>query len=131
MSAGLLIITHDRLGANLLATATALFGSCPLRAEVISVALDVDTERLMHTAREVLRGLDQGGGVLVLTDMYGSTPGNIASNLRCDERVVVVAGINLPMLLRVLNYAHLPLAELAQKAISGGGAGILLCRPIE
>jgi PTS system ascorbate-specific IIA component len=69
--------------------------------------------------------LDQGDGVLVLTDIYGSTPSNIASHLSSRPGVQVVAGLNLPMLLRVLNYARLDLATLAEKAVSGGREGVV------
>ncbi|CAK0770012.1 hypothetical protein CCP3SC15_4060003 [Gammaproteobacteria bacterium] len=72
--------------------------------------------------------LDQGDGVLVLTDMYGSTPSNIACRLD-SEKVRIVAGVNLPMLIRVLNYSYLSLEDLTNKAISGGRDGIIHCRP--
>ena len=66
--------------------------------------------------------------MLVLTDMYGSTPSNIAVGLQREGRVDVVAGVNLPMLVRVLNYPFLDLATLAAKALSGGRDGIMPCK---
>ena len=66
----------------------------------------------------------------VLTDMYGSTPSNIACRLT-GTHTKVVAGINLPMLIRVLNYPRLTLTELAEKALSGGRDGIMYCVPRE
>ena len=74
------------------------------------------------------RALDDGDGVLVLTDLYGSTPSNIAASLLGTGAVQVVAGLNLPMLIRVLNYPAEDLPALADKAVSGGNRGILLCR---
>lgn len=128
MSVGLLLITHDRLGEQLLQTATAMLGLCPLNAEAIAVRGDGDPDAVIETADQVLTRLQEGDGVLVLTDIYGSTPSNIAMRLLDSHRVTVVAGVNLPMLIRVLNYPRLSLDELAQKALSGGRDGVLLCK---
>ncbi len=128
MSVGLLIITHERIGADLLNTAIALLGVRPLNAQVLGVPLDSDPDQAVDAARQRISRLDLGDGVLVLTDLFGSTPCNIATRLQSDGRVVVVAGVNLPMLIRVLNYPRLSLPELVQKAISGGSDGVLLCR---
>jgi PTS system ascorbate-specific IIA component len=76
----------------------------------------------------MLRELDAGDGVLVLTDMFGSTPSNIATRLRAPGALAVVAGVNLPMLVRVLNYASLDLQALVDKAASGGARGVLRCQ---
>lgn len=128
MSVSLLLITHDRLGEQLLQTATTMLGVCPLNAEAIAVHGDGDPDQVIEIANNTLAGLEQGDGVLVLTDIYGSTPSNIAMRLLSDHRVTVVAGVNLPMLIRVLNYPRLSLEELAQKALSGGRDGVLLCK---
>lgn len=128
MSVGLLIITHERVGADLLNTAIALLGVRPLNAQILGVPLDSDPDQVVDAARQRVGHVDQGDGVLVLTDLFGSTPCNIANRLQADGRVVVVAGINLPMLIRVLNYPRLSLPELVQKAVSGGCDGILLCK---
>ncbi len=125
MSTGLLIITHDQIGDSLLATAVAMIGSSPLATRTMAVSLDSDLEQLTGEARSLARQLDQGDGVLILTDMFGSTPSNVAALLLDQPGVAVVAGINLPMLVRVLNYAHLGLPELAHKATSGGQDGIV------
>ena len=128
MSVGLLLITHDRLGEQLLQTATAMLGLCPLNAEAIAVHGDGDPDAVIGVAEQILTRLQEGDGVLVLTDIYGSTPSNIAMRLLDSHRVTVVAGVNLPMLIRVLNYPRLSLDELAQKALSGGRDGVLLCK---
>ncbi len=127
MTVGLLLITHNAIGEDLLRTATGMLSICPLSTETLPVSLDSDPEALLAQASGKIAELDHGDGVLVLTDLYGSTPGNIASRLQCGDRVMVVAGVNLPMLIRVLNYPRLGLRELAQKALSGGGDGIFLC----
>ena len=128
MSVGLLLITHDGIGQALLEAARRMLGGrCPLAAAVLPVGLEADTEQLHDAARRQVRELDRGDGVLVLTDLYGSTPSNIAASLADREGVRVVAGLNLPMLVRVLNYAHEDLDSLAEKAVSGGSRGILQC----
>ncbi len=129
MTVGLLIVTHNRIGSELLDTATNMLGICPLATLVLPVTPDTDPDRTCAAARRMVRDLDQGEGVLILTDVYGSTPSNIASRLREHERVRVVAGVNLPMLIRILNYPRLELDELAEKALSGGRDGVLLCKP--
>jgi PTS system ascorbate-specific IIA component len=127
MSVGLLIITHGRIGEDLLATATSVMGFCPLQTAHLAVSQKTDPEALLREARRLCNDLDCGQGVLVLTDMYGSTPSNIANRLLDQAQVQVVAGINLPMVVRVLNYPSLNLYEMVNKALSGGHDGIVFC----
>ena len=128
MSIGLLLITHNDIGSALLESATNMLGFCPLLAETLAVTIDSNPDELREQARSMTRDLDQGDGVLVLTDMFGSTPSNIATSLQMDGNIAVVSGINLPMLVRVLNYPHLSLDKLRAKALSGGCDGIVDCR---
>ncbi|EHQ51365.1 MULTISPECIES: PTS sugar transporter subunit IIA [Ectothiorhodospira] len=127
MSVGLLIITHNHIGEDLLSTARSMMGSIPLETRCLAVSQSGDPDILLDRAIDLYQRLNQGDGVLVLTDMYGSTPSNIANRLLQQPKVQVIAGINLPMLVRVLNYPNLRLHELVNKAISGGHDGILLC----
>jgi PTS system ascorbate-specific IIA component len=126
MSVGLLLITHNRIGDELLKTAKDTLKSCPLATRVLHVCEDQDREQLIAQARTLVAEANSGAGVLVLTDMYGSTPSNIATHLLDNEPVIVVAGVSLPMLIRAMNYATLSLPELANKAISGGYEGIVM-----
>jgi len=121
---GLLIITHNQIGTALMQTATHTLGMCPLMAEVLPVLADCEPETMVGLARGLAAKLNKGDGVLVLTDMYGSTPSNIAGRLAGDHGIMIVCGVNLPMLIRVMNYPNLSLAELAVKAESGGRDGI-------
>jgi PTS system ascorbate-specific IIA component len=125
MSVGLLLITHQGVGAALLNAACRLVGGCPLPAATLDIALDSDPIRMKLEAELRADELDQGEGVLVLTDLYGATPCNIACRLSAHSGRRVVAGLNLPMLMRVLNYTRLPLAELAAKAESGARDGVV------
>ncbi len=125
MAVALLTITHEEIGASLLATAQAMLVQCPLAVAHLKVSAGADPDTLLIHAHEMVRLLDSGEGVLILTDIYGATPANIALRLSPEPRMRVVSGINLPMLVRVLNYPDLSLDELADKALSGGHDGII------
>ena len=127
MSVGLLLITHEGIGGALLRTATHTLKRCPINAAVLEVAQDNKIEPYESRATELLKQLDRGDGVLILTDLYGATPGNIAGKLHDGKRTITITGINLPMVMRVLNYSSKPLVELADKALSGGRDCVFIC----
>lgn len=127
MSVGLLLITHNDIGASLLETATRMLGRCPLRAETLAVTDDDARDLLALEAQRMASDLDSGQGVLVLTDLFGASPANIANALDARGGLCVLSGVNLSMLVRVLNYPDLPLAAIAEKALSGGREGVLTC----
>lgn len=125
MSVGILLITHSGIGSALINVASGTFGKLPLEISQLSVSRDPQPESLTNEAGYLVRKLDAGEGVLVLTDMFGSTPSNVAHGLQSHGfDVRVVAGLNLPMLFRILNYPNLTLEQLARKAVSGGKEGI-------
>ena len=125
MSVSVLIITHDQIGTALMETVRDMLGVSPMPVDVIPVLRTHNPDELVKEAEQITSRNDQ---TLVLTDMYGSTPSNIACRLYTQENVRVVGGINLPMLVRVLNYPRLNLDELVDKAISGGRDGVLTCK---
>ncbi len=127
MPVGLILITHQNLGETLLQTARSMLGELPDACEALAMSQTDDPDAVETQARRRLEFLDSGDGVLILTDMFGSTPANVAGRLARDRRHRVIAGVNLPMLVRVLNYRDLSLTELVNKALSGGHDGILLC----
>ncbi|MCC6207096.1 MAG: PTS fructose transporter subunit IIA [Gammaproteobacteria bacterium] len=130
MNVGVCLISHNRIGEALLDTAVSMLGGQPLRTAVIAVTPSSDPAQILERARAAVRELDQGDGVIVLTDMFGSTPSNIATALKRDnEHVTVIAGVNLPMLVRLMNYPRLSMAQLKDKALSGGREGIFSCGP--
>lgn len=131
MSVGILIISHDGIGPALLGTATLMLNDCPLQTKLLTASRDCDPEQLTEDAIEQIEALDAGEGVLLLTDLYGSTPCNIAQKLTSAKHVHVVSGLNLSMLIRVLNYPKLSLEELSDKAVSGGKDGISKIVPEE
>jgi PTS system ascorbate-specific IIA component len=125
MSVSLLIITHDQIGTALMDTARAMLGVSPMPVDIIAVHREHNPDDLVDEAERIVGRNEE---TLVLTDMYGSTPSNIACRLFTQTNVRVVGGINLPMLVRILNYPRLSLDELVDKAISGGRDGVLTCK---
>jgi len=132
MTVAVLIITHDNVWSSLFEAATNALGCCPIMFEIISVSRYCQPEQVLSQARQYAANtINEGSSVLVLTDMYGSTPSNIACALLDNTHVHVVTGVNLPMLIRVLNYSYLSLQELVEKALSGGTDGIFDCQQHE
>ena len=126
MSVGILLITHEGIGHALLAVATRLLRKLPLETAAFEVPFDGDVDALLPQASAALRKVDGGHGVLVLTDVFGATPSNIAAKLsRLGTPVRRVSALSLPMLLRVMNYADLPLDELPAVAAAGARNGVI------
>jgi len=115
------------MGDALVSAARHVLGRFPLPIEVLEVPADADPEATLREARQRVSRIDQGQGVLVLSDLYGATPCNVGQRL-CQFGVPThcVSGLNLPMLLRVLNYPEQNLDQLAQTAASGGRGGICI-----
>lgn len=126
MKTGLLLITHGDLGQDMLDIATSILGGCPLQVRTLAVDSSNDPDQVYAEAGRACAELDQGEGVLVLTDLYGSTPSNISTRLIEQHKVNVISGVSVPMLLRVLNYPRLGLDELCEKAISGAHDGVII-----
>ena len=128
MSCGLLLVTHGRLGQHLLHTVSDVIGELPLETDILEVRRVQDTEVLIRQGARMIERLDDGDGVLILTDAYGSTPGNLATRIANEGNTRVVAGVNMPMLLRVFNYNDQNLEELSATAIEGGRRGVVDCQ---
>ena len=126
MKTGLLFITHGNLGHELLETVTAILGYCPLATETLNVPNGCDPDAMLAKAAAACDRLDQGDGVLVLTDLFGSTPSNIANRLINSHNVSVVSGVSVPMLLRIMNYPDSQLDKLGEIAVSGARDGVVV-----
>ena len=127
MPVGVLLVTHEGIGSALLAVLGKLMPALPLRTEAFEVGFGDDPDAVLPAASTALRRVDGGDGVLVLTDVYGATPANVAARLaRLGTPVRRVSGLSLPMLLRVMNYAELPLDELPAVAAAGARNGVIL-----
>ena len=124
MNVGILMITHSDIGKQMLLTATSIFGKNPFRVEILSVDNFDQPNDVKELGQKYVKFLDIGNGVLILTDIIGTTPSNIAKSIG-HENIRVVAGLNLSMLLNVFNYPNNSLNQLADKAIEGGVTGIM------
>lgn len=125
-----LLITHNRVGRALIETAQSMLNELPFRVALLPISQTCNPDKEFAVAQDLCRQLDCGQGVLILTDAFGSTPSNIACRTAKADgmpEIAVVAGLNLPMVLKIANYAHLPLAELAANAIAGGQRGVIQC----
>ena len=122
---GILIVSHGTLGESLIHSASHVLGKRPLFLRQLGVTVHDDPDAILPVAEDLIRFLDQGQGVLVLTDIYGATPSNIAVKLLQPGRVEGLAGVNLPMLVRALTYRDEPLAVVLEKSLSGASEGIL------
>jgi len=122
---GILIIAHGSLGESLVHCASHVMGGPPPQLKQIGVGMHGDPAALLPMAREMVKELDQGEGVLVLSDIYGATPCNLAGQLLTPGRVEGLAGVNLPMLVRALSYRNESLEVLIEKAVGGGVGGVI------
>jgi len=122
---GILIVAHGAFGEALIHCASHVLGKRPLRVRQVGITVHDDPDAILPQAQDLVRQLDEGDGVLVLTDMLGATPSNIAARLAVPGKVEIVAGVNLPMLVRALTYRAQPLATVVTKAASGGREGVL------
>jgi mannose PTS system EIIA component len=126
MAVGILLVTHPGIGPALIAVATRLLRQLPLKTEAFEISFDADPDALLPAASAAMRRVDDGQGVLVLTDLYGATPSNLAAQIaRLGTPVRRVSALNLPMLLRVMNYAELDLDELPAVAAAGARNGVI------
>ena len=123
MKVGILLVTHSDIGKQLLLTATSVFGKNPFQVELLSVDNYDQPNDVKELAEKYVKFLDNGAGVLVLTDIIGTTPSNIASSINHDK-IKVVAGLNLSMILNVFNYPENSLDQLSIKALEGGIQGV-------
>jgi PTS system ascorbate-specific IIA component len=122
---GILIVSHGAFGEALIHSASHVLGKRPLYLRQLGITVHDEPEAVQPQAEDLIRFLDQGDGVLVLTDVYGATPSNIAARLLRPGRVEGVAGVNLPMLIRALTYRDEPLGAMVEKALAGGVEGVI------
>jgi len=129
MSVTLLLITHDDIGSSLLSTASNMMGTPPLVCLNLKVTTEMDIEQGYKQAIQLCEKLDDQDELLIATDIYGSTPSNIATKLTQNysrKQRLIITGINLPMLVRIMNYSQLDLTQLAQKACTTASDSIFI-----
>ena len=124
----ILIIGHAPLAHALRQCALHVFPDCAQVLSAIDVQPNLSPEETLATARIAmaqLTQLPQVDGVLVLTDIFGATPSNVAQKLVDGVASRLITGVNLPMLLRSVSYRHEPLEALVARAVVGGTQGVM------
>lgn len=122
---GLFLITHSTYGESLIQCACHVLNHRPPQIAQLGVAAQDDPLDVLPLAAEMLTLVDKGRGALILTDIYGATPSNIALKLLDPGRIEGIAGVNLPMLLRALSYRDKDMETLLTRAVAGGRDGVL------
>jgi PTS system ascorbate-specific IIA component len=126
---GIVLIAHAPLASALERCVEHVYSCEPGLAKANVRALDVEpgasVDELYERAAGLVAEVNDGAGVLVLTDAFGATPGNLAARLNDPGRVTVLAGVNLPMLLRAVCYRGSSLVDVVEKALAGGHQGMM------
>lgn len=117
----ILILAQKDIGKGLIAAVEHVLGRAPAGVESLPVNYDQPPEQLAQAVRERVRHMDQGDGVLILADIYGATHTNVACESVRKGHVELIAGVSLPMLIRVLNYRDVGLPRLIEKALTADG----------
>lgn len=123
-----LVLTHGALADGLLEAARTIDPHAGQETVALALPWDVDSDQASHALREQLEGLDSGDGVLILTDMFGGTATNLALPFLEPDRIEIVTGVNLPMLVKLgtLRDQDLELGELALRLTAAGQKSIRL-----
>jgi PTS system ascorbate-specific IIA component len=116
---GILIVSHEPLGTALLHCTRHIFGRLPMQLAALDVIPDEDPDAALQAARHLLARINDGSGVIVLTDLYGATPARIAAQLAEPQRTIVLAGVNLPLLVKALTYRRGQLEDIAEQLLEG------------
>lgn len=125
MTIGILLVTHGQFGHSLMQNAADVLNRELTQVAALGLSPQDDPRDLMPEATRLLASVNAGDGVLVLTDIWGASPANLATRLLAGGSVEGVAGVNLPMLLRALTYREKGMPTLLNKTVSGGRDGVL------
>lgn len=117
------IIAHAPLASALRACALHVFPDCGSGVTALDIPPNLPPAESVAQARVMLQ--QQNGDALLLTDVFGATPSNVAKQLTDGVRTRLLTGVNLPMLLRAITYRHEPLEVLVQRALAGGSQGVM------
>ena len=127
MSTAILLITHENIAQHIVDTATNILNAPIENIATLEVPMESSVEKIQGIASQQAAEMNTDEGLLILTDLIGSTPFNVSNVIKTEyPGAIVVSGLNLPMLLKISNYRLLALNELAEKAVSGGQSGITL-----
>lgn len=125
---GVVVITHGHLAVEMLATVRFVIGGEPaLQVETISMLPDSEFEEFSKEIEQAIDRVDVGDGVLLLTDMFGGTPSNVGLTFLDADKVEVISGVNLPMLLKLASVPKpVSLAEAVEIALRAGKDNIII-----
>ena len=124
MSTALFFITHEGIASNLLKTGESIVQKPNSNLSFIEVPMDSAIDKIVNNVENKIKQLTIDDGIFFITDIYGSTPGNIAQQLASKYKTHLITGVNLPMIIRLLNYRDEPAEDLLQKALEGAHQGI-------
>lgn len=125
---GIFLITHGTLGESLIQCVCHILNKRPPQLVQLGVSAQDDPADMQTMARQMLAWADSGQGVLMLTDIFGATPSNIAAKLVRPGHIECISGVNLPMLLRILNYRDKDMTTVLRRAVAGGCDGVVHVR---
>jgi len=123
---GLLIVSHCDVGKELLKAAELIMGRLDA-VDSVSITVGTESQEIVKAVSDKIKALDQGSGVMVLTDMFGGTPSNVSFSFLEDDRVEVLTGVNLPMVIAIVQERNtLGMKELGKRALEEGRKSIAL-----
>lgn len=117
MSIALFFITHEGIASNLLSVAERILKSSDNNICYLEVPMDASIDEMIGDCKQKLSQLSTAQGLLFITDAYGSTPGNISQQMATQLETPLISGVNLPMVIRLLNYREEDMATLVGKAL--------------
>jgi len=130
--AGIIIVAHTPLASALLEFVGHIYGQVPEHIFAVNVPPHEDSKITLSKLQELVDSIHSENEVLVITDIMGATPSNVASRLMNQSNqsrdIQVLTGVNLPMLLRAVSHRHEPLTEIVEKSLQGGQQGVMRIR---
>jgi len=122
---GILLVTHGEIGKSLIDCSSNILGKSINLLECIPVGPKSDLKECQKLIENEIKNLDVGSGVLIITDIYGATPSNILNQYTTQDNIVVITGLNLPMLIQAITNRDGPLSEMAKACIHAAEDGII------
>ena len=127
----LLLLTYGDTGSQMIEAASKVLGYSPEQVAVVAAIYNEAPEALAPRLESTISSLSANDGVLILTDLYGTTHSNVASRFIDSSHVEMVAGLNMAMLIRALSYRNETMTDLINKVSDGGRDGIRLCSKLD
>lgn len=121
----ILVIAHSEIANSLISCAEHILAKRVANLYIVPVKKTEDTEYILNKTKEFISKVGSGQEILILTDLFGATPSNIAARLVKKGQVELITGVNMPMLIRAIAYANRGLKLCIEKAVDGGKNGII------